>query len=84
MYEYVWKVEPYNDLFELLFSVQIWCFQLQESDFDETSLSLCESTEASERMRGDFFNTVKKGPGKIILTTIEPPPEFQVKISKYY
>lgn len=29
-------------------------------------------------MCGDFFNTVKKGPGKVILTTIEPPPEFQV------
>ena len=52
--------------------------QLQESDFDEKSLSLCESTETSERMCGDFFNTVKKGPGKVILTTIEPPPEFQV------
>ncbi|XP_053623603.1 uncharacterized protein LOC128682784 [Plodia interpunctella] len=52
--------------------------ELQESDFDERSLSLCESTEASERMCGDiFFNTVKKGPGKVILTTIEPPPEFQ-------
>ncbi|XP_026730322.1 uncharacterized protein LOC113495668 isoform X1 [Trichoplusia ni] len=51
--------------------------ELQESDFDEKSLSLCESTETSERMGGDFFNTVKKGPGKVILTTIEPPPEFQ-------
>lgn len=51
--------------------------QLQESDFDEKSLSLCESTETSERMC-DFFNTVKKGPGKVIITTIEPPPEFQV------
>ncbi|XP_004929963.2 uncharacterized protein LOC101741974 [Bombyx mori] len=50
--------------------------ELQESDFDEKSLSLCESTETSERMC-DFFNTVKKGPGKVILTTIEPPPEFQ-------
>lgn len=52
--------------------------QLQESDFDERSLSLCESTETSERMCGDFFNTVKKGPGKVIVTAIEPPPEFQV------
>ncbi|KAJ8737570.1 hypothetical protein PYW08_000165 [Mythimna loreyi] len=51
--------------------------ELQESDFDEKSLSLCESTETSERMCGDFFNTVKKGPGKVTLTTIEPPPEFQ-------
>ncbi|XP_013189372.2 uncharacterized protein LOC106133989 isoform X1 [Amyelois transitella] len=52
--------------------------ELQESDFDERSLSLCESTETSERMCGDFFfNTVKKGPGKVILTTIDPPPEFQ-------
>ncbi|KAJ0183901.1 hypothetical protein K1T71_000324 [Dendrolimus kikuchii] len=51
--------------------------ELQESDFDERSLSLCESTETSERMCGDFFNTVKKGPAKVILTTIEPPPEFQ-------
>ncbi|XP_022833004.1 uncharacterized protein LOC111360938 isoform X1 [Spodoptera litura] len=51
--------------------------ELQESDFDDKSLSLCESTETSERMCGDFFNTVKKGPGKVILTTIEPPPEFQ-------
>ncbi|XP_063837524.1 uncharacterized protein LOC135086680 [Ostrinia nubilalis] len=51
--------------------------ELQESDFDERSLSLCESTDASERMCGDFFNTVKKGPAKVILTTIEPPPEFQ-------
>ncbi|XP_047040474.1 uncharacterized protein LOC124644876 [Helicoverpa zea] len=51
--------------------------ELQESDFDEKSLSLCESTETSERMCGDFFNTVKKGPGKVIVTTIEPPPEFQ-------
>ncbi|XP_030031133.2 uncharacterized protein LOC115447973 isoform X1 [Manduca sexta] len=51
--------------------------ELQESDFDERSLSLCESTETSERMCGDFFNTVKKGPGKVVLTTIEPPPEFQ-------
>ncbi|CAK1554937.1 unnamed protein product [Leptosia nina] len=51
--------------------------QLQESDFDERSLSLCESTDASERICGDFFNTVKKGPGKAILTAIEPPPEFQ-------
>lgn len=52
--------------------------QLQESDFDERSLSLCDSTDVSERMCGDFFNTVKKGPGKIIVTTIDPPPEFQV------
>lgn len=52
--------------------------QLQESDFDEGSLSLCESTDASERMYGEFFNTVKKGPGKAVLTTIDPPPEFQV------
>ncbi|XP_063632839.1 uncharacterized protein LOC134803941 [Cydia splendana] len=51
--------------------------ELQESDFDEKSLSLCESTETSERMCGDFFNTVKKGPGKVLLTTIDPPPEFQ-------
>ncbi|XP_046976839.1 uncharacterized protein LOC124542939 isoform X1 [Vanessa cardui] len=51
--------------------------ELQESDFDERSLSLCESTEPSERMCGDFFNTVKKGPGKVIVTAIEPPPEFQ-------
>ncbi|KAL4717503.1 hypothetical protein ACJJTC_000652 [Scirpophaga incertulas] len=51
--------------------------ELQESDFDEKSLSLCESTETSERMCGDFFNTVKKGPAKVILTTIQPPPEFQ-------
>lgn len=51
--------------------------ELQESDFDEKSLSLCESTETSERICGDFFNTVKKGPGKVIVTTIEPPPEFQ-------
>lgn len=51
--------------------------EFQESDFDEKSLSLCESTETSERMCGDFFNTVKKGPGKVIVTTIEPPPEFQ-------
>ncbi|XP_038216242.1 uncharacterized protein LOC119835475 [Zerene cesonia] len=51
--------------------------ELQESDFDERSLSLCESTDASERICGDFFNTVKKGPGKVILTAIEPPPEFQ-------
>ncbi|XP_026756709.2 uncharacterized protein LOC113516487 isoform X1 [Galleria mellonella] len=51
--------------------------ELQESDFDERSLSLCESTETSERMCGDFFNTVKKGPGKVVVTTIEPPPEFQ-------
>ncbi|XP_075990655.1 uncharacterized protein LOC142986201 [Anticarsia gemmatalis] len=51
--------------------------ELQESDFDEKSLSLCESTETSERMCGDFFNTVKKGPGKVVVTTIEPPPEFQ-------
>nr|XP_032527866.1 uncharacterized protein LOC116778102 isoform X1 [Danaus plexippus plexippus] len=50
--------------------------ELQESDFDERSLSMCE-TEASERMCGDFFNTVKKGPGKVIVTAIEPPPEFQ-------
>ncbi|XP_050360968.1 uncharacterized protein LOC126780483 isoform X2 [Nymphalis io] len=28
-------------------------------------------------MCGDFFNTVKKGPGKVIVTAIEPPPEFQ-------
>lgn len=52
--------------------------QLQESDFDERSLSPFESTDASERMCGDFFNTVKKGPGKILVTTIKPPPEFQV------
>ncbi|XP_022121531.1 uncharacterized protein LOC110997598 [Pieris rapae] len=51
--------------------------ELQESDFDERSLSLCESTDASERICGDFFNTVKKGPGKVIVTAIEPPPEFQ-------
>ncbi|XP_041987315.1 uncharacterized protein LOC121739067 isoform X2 [Aricia agestis] len=50
--------------------------ELQESDFDERSLSL-ESTEPSERMCGDFFNTVKKGPGKVLVTAIEPPPEFQ-------
>lgn len=55
-------------------------FQLQESDFDERSLSLCESTETSERMCGDFFNTVKKGPGKGLITTIEPPLEFQVPL----
>lgn len=61
---------------EMLFDLNH--LQLQESDFDERSLSLCESTEASERMCGDFFNTVKKGPAKVILTTIEPPPEFQV------
>lgn len=52
--------------------------QLQESDFDEPSLSLCESTDASERMYGDFFNTVKKGPGKTVFSTIDPPREFQV------
>ncbi|XP_072930544.1 uncharacterized protein [Epargyreus clarus] len=52
-------------------------YGLQESDFDERSLSLCESTETSERMGGDFFNTVKKGPGKVIVTAIDPPPEFQ-------
>ncbi|KAJ2954277.1 hypothetical protein O0L34_g2528 [Tuta absoluta] len=51
--------------------------ELQESDFDERSLSLCESAETSERMCGDFFNTVKKGPAKVVLPTIEPPPEFQ-------
>ncbi|XP_049884967.1 uncharacterized protein LOC126379967 isoform X2 [Pectinophora gossypiella] len=28
-------------------------------------------------MCGDFFNTVKKGPGKVVLSAIEPPPEFQ-------
>lgn len=57
--------------------------QLQESDFDERSLSLCESTDASERMYGEFFNTVKKGPGKAVLTTIDPPPEFQVGTRLY-
>ncbi|CAG9138092.1 unnamed protein product [Plutella xylostella] len=49
--------------------------ELQESDYDERSLSFCESTP--ERMCGGNFNTVKKGPGKVIVTTIEPPPEFQ-------
>lgn len=58
--------------------------QLQESDFDERSLSLCESTDASERMYGDFFNTVKKGPGKAVFTTIDPPREFQVGTRFYY
>ncbi|XP_026316209.1 uncharacterized protein LOC113227476 isoform X2 [Hyposmocoma kahamanoa] len=28
-------------------------------------------------MYGDFFNTVKKGPGKAVFTTIDPPREFQ-------
>ncbi|CAH2208731.1 jg3077, partial [Pararge aegeria aegeria] len=51
--------------------------QLQESDFDERSLSLCESTETSERMCGDLFNTLKKGPMKPVINAIEPPPEFQ-------
>lgn len=59
-------------------NIIILLLQLQESDFDERSLSLCESTETSERMCGDNFNTVKKGPGKVVNTTIEPPPEFQV------
>lgn len=64
-----------------LTNIYEWLFQqLQESDFDERSLSLCESTETSERMCGDFFNTVKKGPAKVALTTIEPPPEFQVSV----
>ncbi|XP_052746580.1 uncharacterized protein LOC112053529 isoform X1 [Bicyclus anynana] len=51
--------------------------ELQESDFDERSLSLCESTEMSERMCGDYFNTLKKGPMNPVITAIEPPPEFQ-------
>ncbi|XP_045784679.1 uncharacterized protein LOC123880548 isoform X1 [Maniola jurtina] len=51
--------------------------ELQESDFDERSLSLCESAETSERMCEDFFNTVKKGPMKPVVTAIEPPLEFQ-------
>ncbi|XP_014366644.2 uncharacterized protein LOC106717315 [Papilio machaon] len=51
--------------------------ELQESDFEEGSLSLCESTDTPERMCDDFFNTVKKNPGKPVVTPIEPPPEFQ-------
>ncbi|XP_068632725.1 uncharacterized protein [Battus philenor] len=51
--------------------------ELQESDFDERSLSLCESADTSERMCDDFFNTVKKGPGKTVVAAIDPPPEFQ-------
>ncbi|XP_050683292.1 uncharacterized protein LOC126978498 isoform X2 [Leptidea sinapis] len=50
-------------------------YLLQESDFDEQSL--CDSSDSSERIGGDFFNTVKKGPGKVIVAAIEPPPEFQ-------
>lgn len=57
--------------------------QLQESDFEEGSLSLCESTDTHERMCDDFFNTVKKNPAKTpVVTAIEPPPEFQV--CKYF
>lgn len=51
--------------------------ELQESDCDERSLSLYDSADTSERMCGDNFNTVKKGPGKALVTPIEPPPEFQ-------
>lgn len=53
--------------------------ELQESDYDEKSLSLSDSTGESERLCRDNFNTVKKGPAKLITTTIEPPPEFQDK-----
>lgn len=31
-------------------------------------------------MCGDNFNTVKKGPTKVVISAIEPPPQFQVKL----
>ncbi|KPI96135.1 hypothetical protein RR46_06869 [Papilio xuthus] len=58
--------------------------QLQESDFEEGSLSLCESTDTPERMCDDFFNTVKKNPGKTVVTPIDPPPEFQIPNKTQY
>ncbi|CAH2034571.1 unnamed protein product, partial [Iphiclides podalirius] len=53
--------------------------ELQESDFEEGSLSAGETAEKGEPMRDGIFNTVKKGPGKNAVNAIEPPPEFQVR-----
>ncbi|XP_077301919.1 uncharacterized protein LOC143922525 [Arctopsyche grandis] len=51
--------------------------ELQESDCDEKSLLQYDFQDATEHMCGDNFNTVKKGPTKVLTSTIEPPLQFQ-------
>ncbi|XP_066586092.1 uncharacterized protein [Prorops nasuta] len=60
--------------------------EMQESDIESKSLSQ-DSFDYSDGMRGENFNTLKKGPGwtdadgklevEVVDVAIKPPPEFQ-------